>query len=378
MKREKIIAVFDEFQNFNYVDNAAFSILQKHVDNEKDEAKGLLLVIGSINSMMRKLFDNSKQPLFGRLNGNFHLKNFSTATISEILQDHGLTTNHENLFYYSIFEGIPFYYNYISQVGGYGKDKENFLKEVVLAESSILLNEGKEILLDEFGKDYSIYFSILEAIACGATTTSRIADESGIPVSNLSRYISQLMDDYELIERKTPFDSPQNNKMGRYYLKDNFLDFWFRYIFKNKSRIEIMSVNRIATEILEDMPTYMGKKFEKYMLAHLVEINRSPEQTNTNPTNTPTPPHPNFDRIGQYWDRGETELDIVFTNDAKKEIYFGECKLAAKRFQVKSIEKKIESFLKNHGKYKGWKQFITLYTPEKENFLYKTISLNET
>lgn len=361
LKREKIIVVFDEFQNCKYVDEAIFSILQKHIDLNKEQLKGLLLVIGSINSMMRKIFDKSDQPLYGRLNSSFLLRHFSLETIREILRDHGLTTNDDILFFYSIFEGIPFYYNYISERGGYGKTRENLFIEDILDENSILLNEGKEVLLEEFGKDYSTYFSILEAISCGATTVSRISDISGIVISNLGRYISELTDDHELIERRVPFDSKKNNKMGRYYIGDNFLDFWFRYIFKNKSRIEILSRERIAAEILEDMPVFIGKKFEKFMIAHLVEMNREG--------------HIRFDRIGQYWDRGETEIDIIFTNDRDKEINFGECKLSAGRFRINSLEEKIGKFLAANRRYTDWKKVLNLYTPGEENFLYKSMQL---
>jgi AAA+ ATPase superfamily predicted ATPase len=361
MKRKKLVAVFDEFQNFKYVNEAVFSILQKHIDLNKQESKGLFLVIGSINSMMRRIFENSDQPLYGRLNGSFLLKHFSPETVNTILADHGLTANEDRLFFYSVFQGIPFYYNYISERDGYGKTRLDFFKEDLLDENSILLNEGKEILIEEFGKDYSTYFSILEAIACGATTVSRISDVSGITINNLSRYLADLLEDHEIIERRVPFDSPENNKMGRYYIGDNFLDFWFRYIFKNKSRIEMYNRERIAAEILEDMPTFIGKKFETFLMAYLLELNRQDMLT--------------FDRIGQYWNRGETEIDVIFTNDRDREIYFGECKLSTKRFNIGTTKKKIQAFLRTHRKYTGWKIILNLYTPEKEDFLYQSIIL---
>lgn len=73
LKRKKITVVFDKFQNFKYVNEAIFSILQKYIDLNKQESKGLLLVVGSGNSMMRRIFENAGQPLYGRLNGSFLL-----------------------------------------------------------------------------------------------------------------------------------------------------------------------------------------------------------------------------------------------------------------------------------------------------------------
>lgn len=361
LEKEKLLIVFDEFQNFRYVNEAVFSILQKHIDLNKNRCRGMLMVIGSINSMMRRLFEDHNQPLYGRLNGSFLLGHFSTSTIRQILKDHGLNANQDLLFFYSIFEGIPFYYNYISERNGFGKPREDFLKEDILDENSILLNEGKEILLEEFGKDYSTYFSILEAIAGGATTISRIADASGTAVSSMSRYISELMEDHQLIVRKVPFDSKQNNKMGRYYIDDNFLDFWFRYIFKNMSKIEIMSPVRVAADINSDLPVFMGKKFEKFIMTHLIEKNREDEMC--------------FDRIGSYWDRGETEIDVLFSDDQNKKIVFGECKLSPKRFNLNSIHEKVAKFLKVHRKYTEWEKTINLYTPDADKFIFKSVQI---
>jgi AAA+ ATPase superfamily predicted ATPase len=141
------------------------------------------------------------------------------------------------------------------------------------------------------------------------------------------------------------------------------LDFWFRYIFKNKSRIEMLNQDRMAAEILEDLPVFTGKKFEKFITTHLMEMNRNNRIR--------------FDRIGHYWDRGETEIDIIFTNDKDKEIYFGECKLSQKRFKISDIKEKINRFLHVQRKYadNSWKKFLNLYTLQVQSFLYQSIPL---
>lgn len=125
----------------------------------------------------------------------------------------------------------------------------------------------------------------------------------------------------------------------------------------------MLSGERIAAEMMEDMPVFMGKKFEKLMIAYLSAMNREGRMR--------------FDRIGQYWDRGETEIDIIFTSDRDKEIYFGECKLSPKRFNIEAIEVKIRKFLAVGRKYSSWKKVLNLYTPGAENFLYKSVSLSK-
>lgn len=119
----------------------------------------------------------------------------------------------------------------------------------------------------------------------------------------------------------------------------------------------------MAAEILEDLPVFMGKKFEKLIAARLIEMNRDDRLR--------------FDRIGQYWDRGETEIDIIFTNDKDKEIYFGECKLSEKRFNIGALKEKVNKFLHSQRKYanSSWKKFLNLYTLQVESFLYQSIPL---
>ena len=361
MARQTVLVIFDEFQNFKYVDPAVFSILQKHIDLSKDQCRGLLMVIGSINSMMRRIFEDADQPLYGRLSGSFLLKNFPLSTIEEILEDHGVNDPDSLLFFYSIFEGIPFYYNYLSTRGAFKHTRQAVVAEEILDESAILLDEGKEILLEEFGKDYSTYFSILEAIASGATTMSRIADRSGMDVHHLGRYLGELKDSHELIERRLPFDASANSKMGRYFLKDNFLDFWFRYIFKNRSKISIFSPQRMAEEIVGDFPVYMGKKFETFIIRFLIEENQRGRGSIT--------------RIQPYWDRGHTEIDLVFTNDDAREINFGECKLSARKHNPAALEAKARAFLATNKKYLNWKKNLFFYSPGAQNYIHKTIPI---
>lgn len=65
-KRQHFTLVFDEFQNFKYVNEAFFSEMQNIWDSNKNEARINLVVCGSLYSMMTKIFDDKKEPLYGR------------------------------------------------------------------------------------------------------------------------------------------------------------------------------------------------------------------------------------------------------------------------------------------------------------------------
>lgn len=65
-KRRHLTMVFDEFQNFKYVNESFFSDMQNIWDSNKDDSRINLIVCGSLYSMMTKIFDDRKEPLYGR------------------------------------------------------------------------------------------------------------------------------------------------------------------------------------------------------------------------------------------------------------------------------------------------------------------------
>ena len=63
-KTRPLTLMIDEFQDFNRVNSAIFSQIQKIWDKKKGEAKINLIVCGSVYSMMTKLFRDKKEPLY--------------------------------------------------------------------------------------------------------------------------------------------------------------------------------------------------------------------------------------------------------------------------------------------------------------------------
>ena len=110
-KKEQLIIVFDEFQNFKYVDPSNFSTIQKHWDQNYKASKLNLIFIGSIISLMEKIFRGSKEPLFGRANHKIYLEPFDFLTVENILKDHKKKYAFSDLLnFWTVFGGIPKYY----------------------------------------------------------------------------------------------------------------------------------------------------------------------------------------------------------------------------------------------------------------------------
>ena len=352
MKEQPVIMVFDEFQNFEFVDPAVFSILQNHWDREKNKIKGAFVFIGSVFTLMQKIFEGRKEPLFGRATSKLYIEPLTPAAISEILTDYSLDATVHLPFYYTLFGGIPKYYFLLDRYRLFGKPHAEIVKKLYCESDAPLQNEGRELLIEEFGKNYHLYFSILQVIAGGETQMARIADGAGINVNSISKYLDELTSYYQVLERRIPVTEQRyEKKIGRYYIKDPALRFWFRYIFRNQSLIEIGDEKGLAGKIMNDLPTLMGRSFEELIRALLIQRNDG----DIIPFK--------FTKIGGFWTRrGDIEIDIIALTEEEGKILFGECKLKGHKFTRTDVQK-----LKEKGASVKWrigrrKEYFALFS----------------
>ncbi len=231
-KDNPYVLIIDEFQEFNNINSSIYSEIQNLWDKYKFETKVYVIFIGSIYSMMIRIFQNSKEPLYGRADRILYIKPFEVKVIKEILIDNNAYSK-ENLFYnYLITGGVPRYQEILVKEKCYSFDK---ILDLILEKDSFFIGEGKNLLIQEFGKDYGIYFSILEMISVGRTSRSEI---ESILEKSIGGYLEKLEVEYDVIEKIKPVGSKKNGKSQKYGIKDNFIKFWFRYIYKNIRLIE--------------------------------------------------------------------------------------------------------------------------------------------
>ncbi len=319
LQQTPAIVVFDEFQNFQQVDPAVFSILQKFWDTRKDAVKGHLVVIGSVMSLMRKIFEDKQEPLFNRPTGKLRIEPFDLETIKLVLEDYQLAPQAALLDYFALFGGIPRYYFLLERAGLFGRNLDEIIRELILEPNALLREEGRQLAIEAFGKENAAYFSILAAIAGGNTQLSQIANQSGIAVTSASKYLDELVSVYQLLERRDAVPANGARKNGRYYLNDNFLSFWFRYVYRNLSTLEIANTSYLSQIIQKDWNNYLGPMFERLVQQRVVELNRKNQL-----------PFP-ATQIGSYWDRGQTQIDLVAWSEPERQCLVGECKLNSKR-----------------------------------------------
>lgn len=134
---------------------------------------------------------------------------------------------------------------------------------------SQFIEEGEKLLIQEMGKNYGTYFSILSRIACGETTLPQI--EGSLGGQTLGGQMKLLEEEYHLIAKKRPLRSGANTKAVRYEISDIFLRFWFRYFDRYRNLLEIKNYKALREIIKRDYTSYSGRILERWFRQKMME-----------------------------------------------------------------------------------------------------------
>ncbi|MDR2109125.1 MAG: ATP-binding protein [Coriobacteriales bacterium] len=319
-KDTHLTLMIDEFQDFARVNPALFSEMQELWDRYKDTAKINLVVCGSIYSLLVRIFENQKEPLFGRLTNRMELAPFSTATIKEVLSDHNADYTPEDLLsLYLLSGGLP---KFLALLMDADATSHSQMLRYATSQGSPFLTEGKDILVSEFGKDYGTYFSILQLIASNKTSASEMSSIIG---RSAGPYLENLSQEYSLVRRLRPIFSKPQSRNNRWRISDHYLNFWFRFIYANQALVELQRFDLLHELLQRDYPAYSGLVLEDYFRTKVMEKGR-------------------FTEVGSYWDRkGENELDLIALSSLDKKALVAEVKRNASRIDLAILKAKAQT-----------------------------------
>ncbi len=347
-ERFKGIIAFDEFQNFVYVDKSVYGSLQKYVDLNEHKKDILFVFSGSIVGLIKKLFSDAKEPLYGRIKRNLILKPLSFVNIMKMCHELDIHSIEEIIKLYAIFGGFPKYYVSMEDERLNGENLEKIVSRFFFVENAILEDEVSQILSLEFGKRSGLYYDILTAIANGNTRISEVASFLRKKETTLTRQINELINYFELVG----VEQSIVNRKKLLFIRHPLMNFWFKFFYKNLSsykRREKWLIEKIKKEI----NAYIGRQFENICKEALIKVS-----------------YFDFQRIGKWWGhyrenniRKEVEIDLVALNEKTKEILFCECKWKDKVNAEKVLEE-----LKEKAKYVNWKSKKQYYAIFAKSF----------
>ena len=315
--------VIDEFQEFFQINPSIYSDIQNYWDQYRLKTHVNFIVSGSVYSLMTQIFQHNHEPLFGRADMMLKLSPFSLSVLKEIMAEHAPSyTNDDLLALYMVTGGIPKYVELLVDSKVLSVKK---ILHFVCDPDSPFKEEGKHLLIDEFGKQYGTYFSILEAISNGINTQGAIA--SALGDMSIGGQLKKLEETYELIRKLRPILSKKGTQTVRYEISDLFLNFWFRYFEGNRTLIEMNQFEVLEKLIAADYTTYSGKVLEKYFKQQFIESHE-------------------FREIGSYWEakkgREQCEIDIVALRLEKERAVAVEVKRQHKEFKPEVFAEKVQ------------------------------------
>ncbi|MFQ6016282.1 MAG: ATP-binding protein [Anaerolineae bacterium] len=301
---ERFVAVFDEFTYLVSTQLGITSTLQRVWDETLRRTQIMLILCGSYVGMMMQHVLDYRAPLYGRRTGDWYLQPFAFQEATSLL---AWLPREDQLRAYAVLGGMPAYLVALNPHWGLLENIEHR----VLQRGTFLHNEPRLLLQSEL-RDPTNYFSVLEAIASGATRPSEIAQRAGLPLSALTYYLNNLRD-LGLVERAVPATEPRPERSRRafYHLADGFFRFWFRYVLPNRSLLERGQTEPVVRKVATELDTYTGPVFEDVCREQVWRLSETGQLPFT------------VRRVGGWWSR-TAEVDLCAVGD--EDILLGECK----------------------------------------------------
>ncbi len=309
-RNERLILVIDEFQYLCKANKAFPSIMQKVWDDILSKANVMLILCGSLINMMTSQVLNYDSPLYGRRTAQIKLKQIEFSYYHEF--DDTLSKD-EQIQQYAVTGGVPKYVELFRKKD----DIITSIRENVLSPNSFLYAEP-EFLLQKEVSEIGSYFSVLKTIAAGNHKLGKIAAALSVSQSSLTSYLKTLID-LDIIERDVPIteEIPEKSKMGLYRIKDNFISFWFKFVYPNRALLESGRIryveDKLRQNFLDNHVAYIYEDICREDIWNLLSEGVS------------------FNRSGRWWGSKDVEIDIVAYDSVGKDIVFGECKYSKQK-----------------------------------------------
>ena len=304
---EKKLMVIDEFQYLGRANHAFSSVFQRIWDTMLKDENVMVILCGSLISMMESQTLAYSSPLYGRRTGQIKLKQIPFRHYHEFFPD---KSEKELIEYYAITGGVPKYIELFYD----SPDIYTAIENSVLSKSSFLYDEPNFLLQREVSEVGS-YFSVIKTIASGNQKLSKIASTLELKQTGLTKYLKTLIN-LDILEREVPVTegNPETSKKGLYKIKDNFMVFWFKFVFPNLHYIESghdeLAMKKIRSNLVDSHIAYV---YEDICIEKMWKLNAADTWDF------------HFDKVGRWWNNN-SEIDIVAIDKDGHNIIFGECK----------------------------------------------------
>lgn len=320
-----VILVLDEYPYLRENVKGLDSIIQSVIDKYKDTSRIKLILCGSFVDTMKELL-GKQNPLYGRVDLTIDLKPMDYYESALFYKGF---SNEDKVRLYSVFGGIPYYNRLIDASKSV---KENII-DLIASPGARLENEVSMYLNSEISKITNAN-EVFEALAKGFSRYKDILDQSNVSSGPTLIDVLEKLIKMDVVKKEVPINDEQNKKKAGYYISDNLSLFYYKYIFGNVSRMQIMDTEVFYKKYIEaDFETkYVPKRFEDVCKQYLIRLNRAGQMEEI------------FEKIGKYYyddtvNKKNGEFDIVTLDD--KGYIFYEAKFRKEPLNEQMVKEEI-------------------------------------
>jgi len=324
---DKLVLVIDELPYWAQDDGALLSVLQKYIDTRWSEQDMMIILCGSSLSFMENKVLSEKSPLYGRRNTQIRLEAFDYLEAAEFVPDY---SSENKAIIYGITGGVA---KYLAMIDPRGSADDN-IKAQFFNTDGYLYDEPRNLLAQEF-TDVALVNNVIEQIASGSNTVNEISQKIGQNSSTVLYALDKLIQ-VGLITKKKCITEEKNRKKTQYVLKDQMFRFWYAFIPKATSIIEIGQGDLYFDRVVKpQIHNYMGSVFEEMCRYYTLKEGICGAFGNT------------LTEVGTWWGteillRGSekvqqsADIDVVGISELDKTAVLGECK-----FKKEKIDKNV-------------------------------------
>lgn len=320
-----LVLVLDEYPYLREAVKGMDSILQGLIDKYQESSQLKLIICGSYVDTMKSLL-LVHNPLYGRVSLTIDLKPMNYRESSLFYSSF---SDEDKVRLYSVFGGIPYYNRLIDATKSV---KENII-DLIASPGARLEMEISLYLRSELAKIANAN-EVFETLAKGFSRYSDILAQSHISTGPTLIDVLERLMKMEVVSKIAPINDEKNKKKTGYYISDNLSLFYYKYIFRYMSQMNVMQPEVFYERyIAHDFETdYVPHIFEEVCRQYLIEKNQQGLLAEP------------FEKIGRYYyddpvNKTNGEFDIV-TQDTKGYVFY-EAKFRSKPVTQKMIQEEI-------------------------------------
>jgi len=263
----KIILVFDEYPYLRENVKGLDSIIQSIIDKYKDTSHMKFILCGSYVDTMKELLAR-QNPLYGRIDLTIDLKPMDYYESALFYKDF---PDEDKVRLYSVFGGIPYYNRLIDS----NKSVRENIIDLIASPGARLENEVSMYLNSEISKITNAN-EVFEALAKGFSRYKDILDQSNVSSGPTLVDVLEKLMKMDVVKKEAPINDENNKKKTGYFISDNLSLFYYKYIFRNISRMNIMNSDVFYDKyIAEDFETkHVPLIFEDICKQYLIRLNK--------------------------------------------------------------------------------------------------------